>query len=104
MSDVELERKYTAKLEKETNKFENVIKQILLDKHTKINELNKEITDMKEVLNDYKSNYINKQEHELAMDLLKDELKEVLNKNNELERSKKLEINDKNFIFVLKII
>ncbi len=104
MSDEELERKYAARLEKERTQNDIFLKQILLEKQTKLNELSKEIQVLKEKLKEYNSNYINKLEHEKAIRILKDEIKEVDKKNTDLERRKKYEIDDKNLIFVLKII
>jgi hypothetical protein len=104
MSDEELERKYATRLEKERTENDVLLKQILLEKQTKLNEMYKEIQVLQEKLNEHNSNYINKLDHEIAIRLLKDEINEVVKKNKELERGKKYNIIDKNLIFVLKII
>ncbi len=104
MSDEELERKYATRLEKERTENDVLLKQILLEKQTKLNEMYKEIQVLQEKLNEHNSNYINKLDHEIAIRLLKDEINEVVKKNKELERGKKYNIIDENLIFVLKII
>ena len=105
MSDEELEKKFIQKLESESNKYEIMIKQILLEKQLKIDQISKELFIAKEQLKDYRNNYINKLEHEFAMNRLIHELKELQYRCKDLEtRNKnKIEIQE-NYLFVFKTI
>ena len=103
LSDEELEKKYTYRLEIEKKKYENLIKEILLENQAKNDELQKQVFVANEHLTDYRKNYISKYQHEFTVNRLTNELKEINNKYTELEtKQNKFEINQENYIFVCK--
>jgi hypothetical protein len=77
------------------------VKQVLLEKQTKIDELQKELFIAKEQIKDFRVSYISKLENDFIVNSLKNELKEISNKMKELETSKnKIEIKEENYLFV----
>lgn len=101
--DEELEKKFINRLALEKEKHETQVKQILLEKQMKIEQLEKELFIAKQQIKDFKHNYISNLEHDFAVNKLKLELKEITNRVKELETSRnRIEIKEENYLFVIK--
>jgi hypothetical protein len=86
----DLERFYLRRYEREiTNikrNFESKIEEILEEKELRNRELIHEIHELKEVLKEYRNNYISLNDHEIILNKLKSDLyKEIRNQRNKLD-------------------